>query len=284
MDLILESTDVSSTKETNNYMTPLNTRSNSFLQLLNAPIKQRPSGGNMFEIAPDIPVLNKALQEIGIFVLEQYFDVIFSVTSEQVVSIGSGNGHVERHIENEFETEILCVDPNHVKNTNINLYKTSTYDNISHLLETRSDLIGNCTLFINWSTPNASTWDYEAIRDIKPNHILIVFESTGSAGSKLLHEWLNFCGVVTDKIPSKQTINSYEFVKYNVVKSTIKRKEIFPDGMFEYEILWLSKDPIVVDTSHISDHVGDLIPRKAYNPLDNLTDSLLYNIRTITKE
>lgn len=250
--------------------------------LLEEPLKKNIK--SMFDEAPSIPVLNHALQQIGLSVLEQYFDAISKFSADPIVSIGSGNGYVERHMEQLFGKSIYCVDPNHVPNTNSELYKTSEYDDVYNLLESKSDLCDQSTMFINWSSPNESTYDFEAIKAMNPNNVLIVFESTGSGGGRILQKWLNFCGMVTDEEPTQSDITLYSFPKYHVVHSTLSRVERPPHGQFEYAIVWLSKTPIEVDTSSILTYVGTEIPRKSFNPLDMLMDSLMMNISSISKK
>lgn len=254
------------------------------MSLLGAPVKSSNSRKpSMFEEAPDVPVLNHALQQIGLNVLEKYFRANYDTLSDPFVSIGSGNGYVERHMEKIFDKPIYCVDPNRVPNTDPELYKTSEYEDVYKLLESTPELYEHSTMFINWSNPCDSTYDFEAIKAMNPNRILVVFESTGSGGSKLLQKWLNFCGVVTDEEPTQSDITLYSFPKYNVVHSTVSRIERPSFGQFEYSIVWLSKKPIGVDISDIPSYVGTPMPRRSFNPLDTLIDSLMLNVGSIAR-
>lgn len=252
------------------------------LSMPETPIKQNKK--SMFDEAPINPVLNPALKQIGLPVLEQYFRTIYDVSSDPIVSIGSGNGYIERHMEKLFGKSIYCVDPNRIINSNSELYKTSEHENVYKLLEANSSVHEHSTMFINWSTPNESTYDFEAIKAIIPNNLLIVFESTGSGGGRLLQKWLNFCGIVTDEEPTQSEIAIYSFPKYNVVCSTVSRVEHQSFGQFEYEIVWLSKTPIEIDTSLIPKYIGTHIPRRSYNPLDTLLDSLMTNVGELSKQ
>lgn len=243
-----------------------------------APIKK-----SMFDEAPDVPILNNALRQIGLDVLEKYFSANYNTSPDPVISIGSGNGYVERHMEKKFERSIYCVDPNHVPNTNSDLYKTSEYRDVYELLESKPELYEHSTVFINWSNPNDSIYDFEAIKAMNPNNVLIVFESTGSGGGKLLQKWLHFCGVVTDETPTQSDIVLYSFPKYNVVHSTTSRIEKPLVGQFEYVIVWLSKSSIEVDISLIPEYVGPKIPRCNYNPLDTLIDAIMLNVGSIAR-
>jgi hypothetical protein len=210
------------------FQTPVKAPNPFFNSLLGAPLKKyelttRPS---MFDEAPDVPVLNNALKQIGLDVLELYFKALYGyIPDVPVVSIGSGNGHVERQIEKRFGKQIYCVDPNHVENTNQDLYKTSEYDNVFRFLDAHPECKSHSTTFVNWSTPNDSTYDYEAIRALDSDNVLIVFESTGSGGGTVLQKWLNYCGVVTDNEPTESEAVLYGFPKYTVVKSTLSRVE-----------------------------------------------------------
>lgn len=238
-------------------------------------IPNAPKKLSMFEKAPEIPVLNPALRQLGIDILEQYFATIYNETTDPIVSIGSGNGHVERHMEIVFGKPICCVDPNQIPNQNQDLYKTSEYLNVHDLLNVMPNLKNNSTLFINWSTPNDSTYDFEAIKAVNPTNVLVVFESTGSGGGTLFQKWLNFCGVVTDEKFTKSDVTLYDFPVYNIIHSTLSRIEKPPYGQFEYSIVWLSRTLSHVENCSIPKYIGIIIPRKSFDPTDYLIDCFI---------
>jgi hypothetical protein len=243
-----------------------------------------------FSEAPDVPQLNKAIRLLGIELVHKYIDIILKQVClnkyDPIVSIGSGNGHVERLIEHETGLDIICVDPVKVSHRNQVLYKTSRYDSVNELLFENPELVSNCVTFINWSTPNDSTYDYEAVKALNSEHILIIFESTGSGGGKLLHKWLNFCGVVTDEEFTPEDVDTHSFPKYSVVKSTVSRIETPLHGMFEYEIVWLTRStsPVTVDLSCIPEMVGENIQRRKYDPLESMIDTMFLGLSEMAKQ
>jgi hypothetical protein len=242
-----------------------------------------------FAEAPETPKLNKAVQLLGTNLILTYVETVLRQVClnkyDPIVSIGSGNGHIERLLEHEIGLDIICVDPVKVSHENEVLYKTSQYDGVDELLSSRPELKSNCVTFINWSTPNDSTYDYEAVKALDSEHILIIFESTGSGGGSLLHKWLRFCGVVTDQEFTPEDVDMHSFPKYSVVKSTVSRINTPLHGMFEYEIVWLSRSPssITVDISTIPEMVGENIPRKKYDPMESMLETMFFGLSGMAK-
>ena len=227
-----------------------------------------------FDEAPEQPQLNPALQIIGLNVLKQYFLKIRSISNDLIISIGSGNGYIERHIEKELETTILCVDPMRIESVQ-DMYKASNFNYINDLLEDYPNLINNSITFINWSFPNDSTYDYDALAKLSSDNVLIVCETTGSGGGKVLLTWLDYCGLTTDNSFTENDVILHNFPKYYVVKSTLSRVDKPPLGQFEYAIVWLSKNPIEIDCTDISNYIGNLIPRRKFDPFESMLDTLL---------
>lgn len=194
--------------------------------------------------------INPALNEIGLNILDQYFELLVGITSVPIVSVGSGNGYVERHIEKKFGRQIYCVDPKKYDQMDQSVYKTSEYDNVTQLLLSKPELTSHSITFINWSYPyDSSEWsyDYQAIKTLESDHVLIVFESSGIAGSTILHKWLKYCDR-TNTTDEERIL--CDFPLYFIVTSTIACAEtIF--GFAEFKIIWLSKNIINIDTHKI---------------------------------
>lgn len=210
--------------------------------------------------------LNCALRNIGLNVLEQYFDLIiktFPELSDSIVSIGSGTGYVEKHIENKFDIKIHCVDPINIQSTD-DLHKSSEYKCVEDLLQLHPELKSNSITFINWSFPNESIYDYEALIALDSPHVLIVFESTGSGGGEVLQQWLRYCGVMTDCKPTLEELELHKFPKYHEVCSTVNHVESSCFGFLEYQIIWMSKNVVDVDRSNIPSIVGNPIVRREF--------------------
>ena len=215
--------------------------------------------------------LNKAIQHIGMYLVSKYFEELYKTCNNlQVISVGSGDGFVERLLEKDHSKEIICVDP--IKyNKDPEEYKTSTFNDVDHLLTTSPTYKNNCMLFLNWSTPNNSSYDFDAIQKLKPNHCVIIFESTGSAGGKNLQKWLNYCGIVTDDKPTDEDISKF-INKYYVVAQTIYRKKT-PYDMYEFQIVWLSKDHIEIEHT-LPSNVGEDIEHESVNPIQSILGML----------
>lgn len=238
--------------------------------------------------------LNPALQQIGLNILLEYFIAIKTTTNCPIVSVGSGNGHVEKYIEKFLDrVEIICVDPVSEKDLYLlnmgaglseSEVKNPQFVCVEELLLLRPELVSNSTTFLNWSEPNDSTYDYESVKALDSENVLVVFESTGSGGGKIMQQWLNYCGVTTDQIATPEEIELYKFPKYFVVKSTFSRIEKPPLGQFEYMIVWLSKTVKNMDLSKIPSCVGKEIPRRSYDPVESILDTIMHSLSGLSRK
>ena len=225
---------------------------------------------------------NYAIDALGINTVLQYFETLYeNIGNLKVVSVGSGSGYVEKRIENKFNKSIICVDPKKVS-TDDELLKCSQYNTVVDLLLDKIDLNSNCVLFLNWPTPCESTYDYEAIKLLNPNHVIIIFESTGSGGGTLFQKWLNYCGMTTDDTYTENDVIEHDFKKYNIVNSTMSRRQTKNYGMMEYVITWLTREPCNIE-HNLPTLIGENIPRIAYNPVDTILDSLIGNLSEVSK-
>jgi len=109
-----------------------------------------------------------------------------------LISVGSGNGALESQIG------ALCVDPDPLsyKVTCRDLaepYCAPSYANVEALIAAQPQLVGNAVLLLIWCNPNDSTYDYEAIQQLKPRAVVSLYElfygGAGAAGGKRFHEW-----------------------------------------------------------------------------------------------
>lgn len=123
------------------------------------------------------------------------------LTDAPVVSVGSGSGYVEAQcLERIPGLQIVLVDPvdpeeNTFSPVPEHLSKKPSYCYVEDLVADNPDIVGECHLFLNWSLPNNDFYDYESILALKPLSIIICCEVSGSAGSKKLLAWLDYCGV-----------------------------------------------------------------------------------------
>jgi hypothetical protein len=113
-----------------------------------------------------------------------------------LVSVGSGNAHLEKRIQDQYGVEIICVDPdptafNHAA---FDIAIPPHFPLVSDLIANRPELVGDCTLLLNWCPPNTSEFDYDAILALKPLGFLAIFESfhgnNGAAGGHSFFEFV----------------------------------------------------------------------------------------------
>ena len=71
------------------------------------------------------------------------------------------------------------------------LFHKPDYRLVKYLIKDRPELINACHLLLIWTSPNSSHYDYDAIIELKPKYITIVYDSTGGAGGEKLHEYIN---------------------------------------------------------------------------------------------
>ena len=115
---------------------------------------------------------------------------------------------------------------------------------VPELISTNQTIIGNNVVLINWSLPNASTYDIESISLLKPQHVICIYDATGSGGGTELQRWLNYCGIdTTDKAKN----DTSKYTKYHVVSSTVIYQPDSMCGTFEYTITWLSLNKLEIE-------------------------------------
>jgi hypothetical protein len=113
-----------------------------------------------------------------------------------IISVGSGNGHLETILKKNTGRKIICCDPlktsynlpsNFTKSTDQFIYPDyDTVDNIE-ALETH---IGNCIVLISWpfyqSNMSGNTYDYDALIKSRPILFIINYGPCGCSGSDAL--------------------------------------------------------------------------------------------------
>jgi hypothetical protein len=136
----------------------------------------------------------------------------------------------------EKKKEVELVEPHY----------SMCFSYVKDLMETHPELVGNCSVFINWPEPSNSEYDIESIKLLKPRHILTICETTGSAGGRKFLEWLDINGVKTDERCYPDDKAEYETVygKYKVVscvqKGVYESTPFFGSDFFRYTIAWLT--------------------------------------------
>jgi hypothetical protein len=119
--------------------------------------------------------------------------ISFCAGRKPLVSVGSGNAHLEALIRDKFSADVICIDPNpaafdrkKMSPIPISIAIQPHFPLVSDLVQKRPELVGDCTLLLNWCEPNKSMYDYEAIVALKPLAFLAIFEEfmgeSGAAG------------------------------------------------------------------------------------------------------
>jgi hypothetical protein len=171
--------------------------------------------------------LSFGIKYLGLSLLDKYFKYLCDDNyNNPIISVGSGNGVVEKFIkDNNPNIKIICIDPNPnqfipVKN---NEFIKPEFDTIENLLKEQPSIIENCILFLNWPSPNDSTYDIEAVRSLQPSDIITIVDKSGTAGGEEFLEWLNN--------PNP----------YHIVAETIRHGKDCLGWSITYSIIWLTK-------------------------------------------
>lgn len=108
-----------------------------------------------------------------------------------IISVGSGAGTLEKHLQSVITNRIICIDPQpqSCQSDPIDWTKgiKPHYATVKDLLLVNSDIKFNCVMLLCWPNPNDSTYDYEAIELIKPLSVILLYEAIGAAGGTNLH-------------------------------------------------------------------------------------------------
>ena len=160
--------------------------------------------------------ISAGVATIGIDTVKWYFEYLLTISNLPIVSVGSGPGVVERILDEAFAIDCICVDP--APKSYINapeaICKLPAYSFVQYLIDHKIGIVGKCCLLLNWSNPNDSTYDYDALVALKPQFLIWIGETSGTAGGKKMLQWLKNCGIdmeVEDEI-------LVEYPTYNLIK------------------------------------------------------------------
>lgn len=177
-----------------------------------------------------------------------------------IISIGSGNGKLEKDLMDDLDIHILCIDQNPLSWSCVKtLYVRPVYDSVQEMLDDElviNDKNKKCIVFLNWSTIS-DTYDIKAIKLLKPVHLIVITE-TGlyrGASSPEFHQLLYDSGVKTvghqelafRKLECYQNIRDDFCCVYSIVSQDEKR--IFlPDYIHPliFQIISLTLNEITV--------------------------------------
>jgi hypothetical protein len=124
---------------------------------------------------------------------DRIFTFIKGTESPDIVSVGSGNGKLEKYLIENGYPNIICIDPK-VFSHNIEkvLHIKPEYDNVDEIISKRPEIVGDCFLMIIYPSHKESPdcgYDIEAIRKLNPRRILVLYDSY--SGSHELIKFLN---------------------------------------------------------------------------------------------
>ncbi len=223
----------------------------------------------------DSKCLNKGIKYLGQNLFFQYWEEFTNLNNYEIISVGSGNGTVEKHLENKYNQFITCVDPDphsFQKSTTMPMpmpmhtpmpmlmhtpmpmhmpVHMPDYPTCEQLISNNKNAVNNCNLFLNWPTPNDKyRYDMNAVKDLKPKAIFAVLETSGSAGSDIFLQWLNkHVSNMDDFRHNDFEWNSYgniwsildEMPKYQILESSVVEHNA-PMGPFLYRYIILVQD------------------------------------------
>lgn len=143
--------------------------------------------------------VNKCVRAFGLQTVCDIINRFEQTYNKPIVSIGSGNGILEnccQSIERRSKTPIkfICVDPDPMSYSNGPVCISPDYDTTTSLINAHPEIVQDCLLLLNWCDANESTYDYQAIIDLKPLAVLSLYEvyigSNGAAGGEKFYQWI----------------------------------------------------------------------------------------------
>lgn len=108
-----------------------------------------------------------------------------------IISVGSGNAYFEYLFKNTFDIpEIICIDPEplHFLPVNKDKFIEPRFPTVDVLMSSNNrNHYKDSLLILNWVYPDIGSYDVEAIQKLNPIRIFIIYEESGTAGSKVFH-------------------------------------------------------------------------------------------------
>lgn len=158
---------------------------------------------------------------LGMDVVYAYFRAMGDIT---MISVGSGNGVAEKMIEGATKRKIVCVDPDPFdfidvpENMRNEICVLPMYPRIEEYLLANPSMMRECALFINWPRPGivggGAGYDIAAIASAQPKYVIIICETSGTAGSQSLLQWLGRCGVPFNMISHDDNVIAPDMPPY----------------------------------------------------------------------
>ena len=106
-------------------------------------------------------------------------------------SFGSADGKFEKYYNDNFLTpKIICVDPDPTKfHRHYPVVLEPEYSTVEELINSNPKIVENSQALLIWVSPNLN-YDIDVIKKLKPKKLLVLWDSTGSAGSQEFHEYI----------------------------------------------------------------------------------------------
>lgn len=159
-------------------------------------------------------------------VLREIQEVINQNPKSILVSVGSGNGHLEKLIQDKNpELRIVTIDPDPLSfyqedSQEKKEYRPTDYETIQYLLQKEKKVeLRNSILLLNWPTPpydpcQVGTYDMEAIDKLRPKAVILIGELYGSGGnSHLVNSDDIYKGYIKSrKIMKKDSVERFTYV------------------------------------------------------------------------
>lgn len=218
----------------------------------------------------EIP-MNQHKYSTGVLLLgpenvHEYFRNLVHVSKFPIISVGSGNGVIERELEAAFGIRIVCVDPTPLSwSLPSTDYRPPDFANMADLATHRPDLVGRCNLFINWAYPTHA-YDMEAVMLMQPRNMITICDvgPMRGAGGRMFHSWMQHCGVTTVGGVQEGSAASHhqhmpnftELPVYNYVFRTWTNYAS-PHGLVELSCIWLSRDICNPNTASVSTQIAN---------------------------
>lgn len=204
--------------------------------------------------------LSIGVRYLGISLLKDYLRAVLDSRVDDtiaVVSVGSGNGVVERKLNDDLEIKVICVDPEPNRYLSCADPMLPDYPSVPALVAARPEIQGNCILLLNWASPNESTYDIEAVRDLRPLDVVAVVETTtGIAGGCEFHSWLEASGFFEGVGSFRGRTSAVD--PYHFVASTARAGRDDIGMTVVLVVIWLTKTDR--DGAKKPDHLPKVVP------------------------
>ena len=107
-----------------------------------------------------------------------------------IYSFGSGDGRLEKYYNDKFlKNKIICIEPRPGIFNKSPVVLQPKYSDIDQLINSEPSVVENSQAIIIWADIS-SKYDIDVIKKLKPKKLLVLWESTGCAGSEEFNDYL----------------------------------------------------------------------------------------------